>query len=114
MLRHSLHTVPFGGKYAMGWVAVSPEQRWHNGSNTMWYAEIIWNEDGRRMRILYGFDGTQPINELPQSKAGLYFGKPFESQYVLIPHKSLRNVTALEHERFKRENPELSSIMGIH
>lgn len=37
-----LHTPPFGGEYAMGWV-----QRdgglWHNGSNTLWYAEICFN-----------------------------------------------------------------------
>ncbi len=37
-----LHTPPFGGDYAMGWV-----QRdgglWHNGSNTLWYAEVSFN-----------------------------------------------------------------------
>ncbi len=38
-----LHSTPFGGNYAMGWVVISPETRWHNGSNTMWYAEAIFN-----------------------------------------------------------------------
>lgn len=35
-----LHTAPFGGDYALGW-----ERRgdaiWHNGSNTLWYAEML-------------------------------------------------------------------------
>ncbi len=38
-----LRTPPFGGVYALGWVAISPESRWHNGSNTMWYAEAAFN-----------------------------------------------------------------------
>lgn len=37
-----LHTPPFGGDYAMGW-----ERRgnalWHNGSNTLWYAEVMFS-----------------------------------------------------------------------
>lgn len=39
-----LHTPPFGGPYAMGWT-----QRdgvlWHNGSNTLWYAEIMFDRN---------------------------------------------------------------------
>jgi CubicO group peptidase (beta-lactamase class C family) len=35
-----LHTPPFGGDYALGW-----ERRgnalWHNGSNTLWYCEML-------------------------------------------------------------------------
>lgn len=35
-----LHTAPFGGPYCLGW-----EKRgdaiWHNGSNTLWYCEMI-------------------------------------------------------------------------
>src|SRR5262249_51348721 len=34
-----LHTPPFGGDYAMGWVVRKNGALWHNGSNTMWYAE---------------------------------------------------------------------------
>ncbi len=42
-----LHTPPFGGNYAMGWIVIGPQARWHNGSNTMWYAEATFNmEDG--------------------------------------------------------------------
>jgi CubicO group peptidase (beta-lactamase class C family) len=33
-----LHAPPFGGPYAMGW-EVRPDGLWHNGSNTLWYAE---------------------------------------------------------------------------
>ncbi|MCH8822080.1 MAG: beta-lactamase family protein [Planctomycetes bacterium] len=38
-----LHTASLGGNYAMGWVVTKPEKRWHNGSNTMWYAEVAFN-----------------------------------------------------------------------
>ena len=38
-----LHTQPFGGMYALGWVVTAPQGRWHNGSNTMWYAEVAFN-----------------------------------------------------------------------
>ena len=38
-----LHTPPFGGEYAMGWVVTPAGALWHNGSNTMWYAEVTVN-----------------------------------------------------------------------
>lgn len=37
-----LHTPPFGGDYAMGW-ARREGGLWHNGSNTLWYAEVSFN-----------------------------------------------------------------------
>jgi hypothetical protein len=36
-----LHTPPFGGDYAMGWVVRNNGTLWHNGSNTLWYAEAM-------------------------------------------------------------------------
>jgi CubicO group peptidase (beta-lactamase class C family) len=36
-----LHTPPFGGDYAMGLVARDDGSLWHNGSNTLWYAEVL-------------------------------------------------------------------------
>lgn len=38
-----LHTPPFGGDYALGWVVRPDGSRWHNGSNTMWYAEAAFD-----------------------------------------------------------------------
>lgn len=38
----TLHTPPFGGDYAMGWVKRG-DALWHNGSNTLWYAEVSFN-----------------------------------------------------------------------
>jgi len=35
----TLHTPPFEGNYAMGWI-VDGGKLWHNGSNTLWYAEM--------------------------------------------------------------------------
>jgi len=36
----TLHTPPFGGPYAMG-LAQRNGALWHNGSNTLWYAEVL-------------------------------------------------------------------------
>ncbi|ESQ74832.1 serine hydrolase [Asticcacaulis sp. AC402] len=36
-----LHTPPFGGDYALGWVVRPDGAIWHNGSNTVWYGEVL-------------------------------------------------------------------------
>lgn len=41
----TLHTPPFGGDYAMGWIVKADGARWHNGSNTLWYAEAQFNAE---------------------------------------------------------------------
>jgi CubicO group peptidase (beta-lactamase class C family) len=38
----TLHTPPYGGPYAMGW-ANRNGMLWHNGSNTLWYAEVMFD-----------------------------------------------------------------------
>jgi CubicO group peptidase (beta-lactamase class C family) len=38
-----LHTPPFGGDYALGWMVKGDGTLWHNGSNTLWYAEVLFN-----------------------------------------------------------------------
>lgn len=38
----ALHTPPFGGPYAMGW-SEREGMLWHNGSNTLWYAEVMFD-----------------------------------------------------------------------
>jgi CubicO group peptidase (beta-lactamase class C family) len=38
-----LHTPPFGGNYAMGWMRRADGSLWHNGSNNRWYAEVLFN-----------------------------------------------------------------------
>ena len=52
-----LHTPAFGGMYAFGWVAISPDARWHNGSNNMWYAEAIFNLAGDKVAAVVVNDG---------------------------------------------------------
>jgi CubicO group peptidase (beta-lactamase class C family) len=37
----TLHTPPYGGDYALGWVVRPDGALWHNGSNTFWYAEAM-------------------------------------------------------------------------
>lgn len=38
-----LHTPPFGGDYAYGWLVAPDGTRWHNGTNTQWYAAMQFN-----------------------------------------------------------------------
>jgi CubicO group peptidase (beta-lactamase class C family) len=38
-----LHAPAFGDDYALGWVVRPDGTRWHNGSNTMWYAEAAFD-----------------------------------------------------------------------
>ncbi|MEL6360370.1 MAG: serine hydrolase domain-containing protein [Pseudomonadota bacterium] len=40
----TLHTPPFGGDYACGWV-IRPDGLWHNGTNTFWYAEALFSQE---------------------------------------------------------------------
>lgn len=40
-----LHAPPFGGNSAMGWI-VDSAGLWHNGSNTLWYAEVAVRKSG--------------------------------------------------------------------
>ena len=56
-----LHTQPFGGEYAMGWVVRSDGTRWHNGSNTMWYAEAAFDRAAGWAGVAVANDGRPPI-----------------------------------------------------
>ncbi len=38
----ALHTPRFGSQMAMGWFAEPDGSLWHNGSNTRWYAEVMF------------------------------------------------------------------------
>jgi formylglycine-generating enzyme required for sulfatase activity len=53
--------------------------------------KLIWNADTKQWRIFYGLNGAEPTTELPQSKAGIYFGKPFSEStavYLVVDHGS--------------------------
>ncbi|GHC87987.1 serine hydrolase domain-containing protein [Novosphingobium pokkalii] len=36
-----LHTPPFGGSYALGWVVRADGSLWHDGSNNLWTAQVL-------------------------------------------------------------------------
>jgi CubicO group peptidase (beta-lactamase class C family) len=38
---HTLHTLPFGGGYALGWEVRKDGALSHSGSNTLWYAHVL-------------------------------------------------------------------------
>jgi CubicO group peptidase (beta-lactamase class C family) len=74
-----LHTPPRGDSYACGWLVRSlPWDRptkaiWHNGSNTMWYAEM-WVVPGADYAILaatnqFGDAGTRACDEAAEALA---------------------------------------------
>jgi hypothetical protein len=47
--------------------------------------------------------------------AVVYFGRPFDAGYELIPRGSLVRtaVTPLELERWKRDHPEIAKLIGV-
>jgi len=54
-------------------------------------ARLIWNQDTKQWRIFYGLNGEEPTIEMPQSKAGVYFGKAFSEStavYLVVDHGS--------------------------
>ena len=53
----TLHTPPFGGDYALGWVVRPDGLLWHNGSNTLWYAELAFDRKARRSGAAIANDG---------------------------------------------------------
>jgi len=53
----TLHTQPFTGSYALGWVAPNANGRWHNGSNTMWYAEAAFDRQTGAVAAVVVNDG---------------------------------------------------------
>jgi len=55
-------------------------------------ARFIYNEKTRRCRVFYGFNGQEPVIEMPRSKAGLYFAEPFSESnaaYILMSNGSI-------------------------
>ena len=77
-----LHTPPAGGDYACGWVVrplpwdAKTKAIWHNGSNTMWYAEM-WVVPGDDYAILVatnqlGDAGVKVCDEAAEALAGWY------------------------------------------
>jgi formylglycine-generating enzyme required for sulfatase activity len=48
---------------------------------------FIYNEDAKQVRIFYGLNGGEATTELPQSKAGIYFGRPLSEStaaYIMM------------------------------
>jgi CubicO group peptidase (beta-lactamase class C family) len=41
----TLHTLPFGGYYGMGWWLNRDGSLGHGGSNSLWYAEVLFDKD---------------------------------------------------------------------
>lgn len=52
-----LHTPPFGGGYALGWIYQGEGRRWHNGSNTLWYAEARFDRGAGGVAAVAANDG---------------------------------------------------------
>ena len=57
-----LHTPP-AGDYALGWVVNSAGQLWHNGSNTLWYAEASVDRAAGVVAAAVANDGHLPASE---------------------------------------------------
>jgi hypothetical protein len=54
--------------------------------------KFIYNEDKRQIRIFYGVNGEEAVNELSYSKGGLFMGKPFSEStaaYIMFSNGSV-------------------------
>lgn len=64
-----LHTPPFGGDYALGWIVRPDGARWHNGSNTLWYAEAQFDAETGLAGAAVVNDGVLAKSEPAVSRA---------------------------------------------
>lgn len=51
-----MHTPPFGGDYALGWY-LRNGGLWHNGTNSMWYAEVLVDQVAKKSAAAACNDG---------------------------------------------------------
>lgn len=63
-----LETPPFGGNYALGVIKRDDGYIWHNGSNTLWYAEMAYNPNNKKHGFAACNSGdienvTTPVND---------------------------------------------------
>jgi len=65
----TLHTPPFGGDYAMGWIVRPDGALWHNGSNTLWYAEASFDAASGVAATAAANDGFVPKSGVAVHKA---------------------------------------------
>jgi len=66
--------------------------------------KLAYNEKTRQVRIFYAFDGADPAIEIPESKAGIYFGGPLtESAAIFLLFSS--GSMDIDHFEIKPINP---------
>jgi len=67
-------------------LSIEPEQRVRYSSPPRSFnLKVLYNEDTKRVRLFYGFDGAEAMTEMPESKAGIYFGEPLtESSAIFL------------------------------
>lgn len=63
-----LHTPPFGGNYSMGWERRG-DALWHNGSNTLWYFEMLFDRTRKVVATAATNDGRVGVVAVPVGKA---------------------------------------------
>ena len=77
------------------------------------YGAVLFIKGKRKGQIGY-YDNDEFDERTNKEKAVVYLGKAFLSNYILINHDKLKNITSLEHERFKKENADLAKYLGIN
>jgi hypothetical protein len=70
------------------------------------YGSVLITQGKHKDKIGYYDDDTS-------TKAIVYLGEPFFSDYVLIKQEHLVNITSIKHELFKKNNKEFCEKMGV-
>ncbi|WP_343683536.1 serine hydrolase [Asticcacaulis sp.] len=55
----ALHKAHFGDSYALGWVIRDDGTLWHNGSNMMWYGEVLIDQRNKTVACVCANDAAQ-------------------------------------------------------
>lgn len=78
------------------------------GDSELEYGAVVFTAGKQKGQLGYYDDETDNGEH-----AIVYLGRPFQSEYVEVPFSSIRNITSIEHEKFKREFPEQCRLLGV-
>ena len=81
--------------------------------NQLEYGSVIVNNGTHKGKIgYYDDDGEKTLRS--KYRAIVYFGEPFVSEPKYIDHENLENVSSIQHEKWKKENPEIVKKLGVY
>lgn len=91
------------------WIKVLEAVMTKTEEEGLFFGAVVFIKGKHKGKIGYYDDDSDSGKQ-----AIVYLGKPFQSEYVLARFSSIKNITSLEHEKFKKENKHFCEKMGIN